>query len=39
MILGHVVYDVQFSFVTIYKLGKCMMPWCLKKSVQIWKVV
>ncbi len=20
------MYDVQFSFVTIYKVGKCMMP-------------
>ncbi len=30
MILGHVVYDAQFSFVTIYKVGKCMMPSVLK---------
>ncbi len=28
------MYDAQFSFVTIYKVGKCMMP-----SVQILKVV
>ncbi len=30
MILGRVVYDAQFSFVTIYKVGKCMMPSVLK---------
>ncbi len=30
MILGRVVYDAQFSFVTIYKVGKCMMPGVLK---------
>ncbi len=30
MILGHVVYDAQFSFVTIYKVGKCMIPSVLK---------
>ncbi len=38
MIFRHVVYDTQFSFVTIYKVGKCMMPSVLK-SVPIWKVV
>ncbi len=26
MIFSRVVYDAQFSFVTIYKVGKCMMP-------------
>ncbi len=30
MIFRHVVYDAQFSFVTIYKVGKCMMPSALK---------
>ncbi len=30
MILSHVVYDAQFFFVTIYKVGKCMMPSVLK---------
>ncbi len=30
MIFRHVVYDAQFSFVTIYKVGKCMMPSVLK---------
>ncbi len=30
MILIFVVYDSQFSFVTIYKVGKCMMPAVLK---------
>ncbi len=30
MIFSHVVYDAQFSFVTIYKVGKCMMPSVLK---------
>ncbi len=30
MILGRVVYDAQFFFVTIYKVGKCMMPSVLK---------
>ncbi len=30
MILSHVVYDGQFSFVTICKVGKCMMPSVLK---------
>ncbi len=30
MILGRVVYNAQFSFVTIYKVGKCMMPGVLK---------
>ncbi len=30
MILGRVVYDAQFSFVTIYKVGKCMIPSVLK---------
>ncbi len=38
MIFSRVVYDAQFSFVTIYKVGKCMMPSVLK-SVQIWEVV
>ncbi len=32
------VYDAQFFFVTIYKIGKCKMPSVLK-SVQIVKVV
>ncbi len=26
MIFSHVVYDAQFSFVTIYKVGTCMIP-------------
>ncbi len=30
MIFSHVVYDAQFSFVTIYKVGKCMIPSVLK---------
>ncbi len=30
MIFRHVLYDAQFSFVTIYKVGKCMMPSVLK---------
>ncbi len=30
MIFNQVVYDAQFSFVTIYKVGKCMMPSVLK---------
>ncbi len=30
MIFRHVVYDTQFSFVTIYKVGRCMMPSVLK---------
>ncbi len=30
MILGRVVYDAQFSFVTIYKVGKWMRPSVLK---------
>ncbi len=30
MILSRVVYDARFSFVTIYKVGKCMMPNVLK---------
>ncbi len=30
MIFSRVVYDTQFSFVTIYKVGKCMMPSVLK---------
>ncbi len=30
MIFRHVVYDIQFSFVTIYKVGKCTMPGVLK---------
>ncbi len=30
MIFSRVVYDAQFSFVTIYKVGKCMMPSVLK---------
>ncbi len=30
MIFRHKVYDAQFSFVTIYKVGKCMMPSVLK---------
>ncbi len=28
--LGTLVYDGQFSSVTIYKVGKCMMPSVLK---------
>ncbi len=30
MIFRHIVYDAQFSFVTIYKVGKCMMPSVLQ---------
>ncbi len=30
MIFSHLVCDAQFSFVTIYKIGKCMMPSDLK---------
>ncbi len=30
MIFSRVVYDAQFSFVTIYKVGKCMIPSVLK---------
>ncbi len=30
MIFSRVVYDAQFFFVTIYKVGKCMMPSVLK---------
>ncbi len=30
MILSRLVYDGQFSFVTIYKVVKCMMPGVLK---------
>ncbi len=30
MILNHVVYDAQFSLVTIYKVGKWMMSSVLK---------
>ncbi len=30
MILDRVVYDAQISFVTIYKVRKCMMPSVLK---------
>ncbi len=30
MIFSRMVYDAQFSFVTIYKVGKCMMPSVLK---------
>ncbi len=30
MIFRHLVYDAQFSFVTIYKVGKCMMPSVLQ---------
>ncbi len=30
MIFSYVVYDAQFSFVTIYKVGKCMMPSALQ---------
>ncbi len=37
MIYTRVVYEAQFSFVTIYKVGKCMMP-SVYKSVQIVKV-
>ncbi len=33
MIFSCVVYDAQFSFVTIYKVGKCMMP-LLKKTIE-----
>ncbi len=33
-----IVYNAQFSFVTMYKVGKCMMPM-FYKSVQILKVV
>ncbi len=42
MIFSSVVYDAQFSFVNIYKVGKCMMPSVLKicsdwKSFFMWK--
>ncbi len=30
MIINHVMYDAQFSFVNIYKVSKCMMPNVLK---------
>ncbi len=30
MIFRHEVYDAQFSFVTIYKVDKCMMTSVLK---------
>ncbi len=30
MIFRHVVYDAQFSFVIIYKVGKCMITSVLK---------
>ncbi len=30
MIFSRVVCDAQFSFVTIYKVRKCMMPSVLK---------
>ncbi len=30
MIFRHIVYNAQFSFVTIYKVGKCVMPSVLK---------
>ncbi len=30
MIFSHVVYDAQFSFVTIHNVGKCMMPSVLQ---------
>ncbi len=30
VIFSRAVYDAQFSFVTIYKVGKCMMPSVLK---------
>ncbi len=30
MIFSRIVYDGQFSFVTIYKVGKYMMPCVLK---------
>ncbi len=30
MIFSRVLYDAQFFFVTIYKVGKCMMPSVLK---------
>ncbi len=30
MIFSREVYDAQFSFVTIYKVSKCMMPSVLK---------
>ncbi len=30
MILTHLVYDAQFSFVTIYKVDKCMINSVLK---------
>ncbi len=31
MILSRLVYDGQFSFVTIYRVVKCMMSGVLKK--------
>ncbi len=30
MIFSRVTYDTQFSFFTIYKVGKCMTPSVLK---------
>ncbi len=38
VILSHLVFDSKFFSVTIYKVGKCMMPSVLK-SVQILKSV
>ncbi len=32
MIFSRMVYNAQFSFVTIYIVGKCMMPSVLKIS-------